>query len=122
MAAMVLEGEAQRAGQFELGGYKMILTRGRPGGDSRLAVLFIQTGTDEFQVIGAGEGQVSFSAASSGPPSAGIASIDEEVLASDRWSVERRLNGDENGQGQVLKLGSEGTKGPVVYRVRLYRY
>lgn len=121
MAAMVLEGEAQRAGMFELGGYKMTLSRGKPG-DSRVAVLFIQTGEGEFQVIVAGEGQVSFSAASAGPPNAGILSIDEEVPAEGGWSVRRRLNGDENGQGQVLKFGTEESPSPITYRVRLYRY
>ncbi len=122
MGAVVLEGEAQRAGVLELGGYKMTLARGRPTreGDDRVAVLFAQTGPDEFQVIGAGEGIVSFAPASDGPPNAGIVSIDEEVLANGNWSVRRRLNGDENGQGQVLKITPEA--GPVVYRVRLYRY
>jgi Domain of unknown function (DUF5597)/Beta-galactosidase len=121
MAAIVLEGEAQRAGTFELGGYKMTVTRGKPG-EWRVAVLFAQTGPDEFQVIGAGEGQVSFAPATEGPPNAGIVSIDEEVLANGQWSVERRLNGDENGQGQILKLSPHTTTGGVVYRVRLYRY
>ena len=123
MAAMVLEGEAQRSGVFELGGYRMTLARG-PGQptDSHVGVLFVQTGPDEFEIIGAGEGHVSFSVASSGPPNAGIASIDEEVFANGSWSVQRRLNGDENGQGQILRLASEVSKGPVVYHLRLYRY
>ena len=123
LTGKVLEGEAQRSGVFELGGYKMTLSRGSgQAADSRLSVLFVQTGPDEFQVIGAGDGHVSFSVASSGPPNAGIASIDEEVFANGSWSVQRRLNGDENGQGQVLRIDEEASKGPVVYHLRLYRY
>jgi Domain of unknown function (DUF5597) len=53
---------------------------------------------------------------------AGIASIDEEVLVDGKWIVQRRLNGDENGHGQVLRLNSEESKKTVVYKVRLYRY
>jgi hypothetical protein len=123
MSAMVLEGEAQRAGEFELGGYRMTLTRARgaSGADDRVAVLFIQTGEGEFQVVGAGEGQVTFSLATDGPVNAGILSIDEEVLANGHWSLRRRLNGDENGQGQVVRIHGDGSEA-ITYRLRLYRY
>jgi len=123
IAAMVLEGEAQRSGVFEIGGYRMTLSRaqGQPA-DSRVGILFVQTAADEFEVIGAGEGHVAFAVASSGPPNAGIASIDEEVFANGSWSVRRRLNGDENGQGQVLRITPEASGGPTVYHLRLYRH
>ncbi len=126
MAAMVLEGEPQRMGRFSLGGYTFSVTRSRPVGaekdEDRVGVMAIQTGADEFLIAGSGSSQVSFSAASDGPPIAGIASIDEEVLINGEWVNQRRLNGDENGQGQVLRVNPEGAHKALIYKVRLYRY
>lgn len=121
MAAMVLEGEAQRNGRLFLGGYEMAINRSQLGGD-RVAVLFICTGPDQFIVAGSGASQVSFSPHSDGPPNAGIASIDEEVFEDGKWSVQRRLNGDESAQGQLLKVNGDGAEKPVIYEVRLYRF
>lgn len=127
MAAMVLEGEAQRNGRFDLGGYSMTLTRSRPiepdhTGDQRVAVLFLQTGADEFTVIAAGDCQVTFTLNSEGPSQAGIASIDEELLVNGEWVRQRRLNGDESGQGQALRMNADGAAKGIIYRVRLYSY
>ena len=127
MTAMVLEGEAQRNGRLYLGGYSMTLTRSRPigpdrPGEQRVAVLFLQTGKDEFIVLGAGDCQVTFVPDSEGPSQAGIASIDEEVLVNGEWVRQRRLNGDEDGQGQVLHMNADGTGNALIYKVRLYRY
>jgi Domain of unknown function (DUF5597)/Beta-galactosidase len=127
MTAMVLEGEAQRNGRLYLGGYSMTLTRSKPigpdrRGEQQIAVLFVQTGVDEFTVIGAGDCQVTFMPDSEGPLQAGIASIDEEVLVNGEWVRQRRLNGDEDGQGQVLHMNADGTRKASAYRVRLYRY
>jgi hypothetical protein len=127
LAAILMEGEAQRNAKLPFGGYMVNVNRSRPvgpngGGDERVGVLLIQTGPDEFLIAGAGGSVVTFSPASDGPPSAGIASIDEEVLVDGRWIVQRRLNGDENGQGQVLKLNADEGPKTAVYRVRLYRY
>ena len=85
-------------------------------------MLFLQTGTDEFIALGAGDCQVTFTPDSEGPSQAGIASIDEEVLVNGEWVRQRRLNGDEDGQGQVLRMNADGTGKAAVYRVRLYRY
>lgn len=127
MTAMVLEGEAQRNGKLYLGGYSMTLTRSRPVGPDRpgqqqVAALFLQTGPDEFIALGAGDCQVTFTSESEGPSQAGIVSIDEEVLVSGEWVRQRHLNGDENSQGQVLRINSEGPGKAAVFRVRLYRY
>jgi uncharacterized protein DUF5597/glycosyl hydrolase family 42 (putative beta-galactosidase) len=127
MTAMVLEGEAQRNGRLYLGGYSMTLTRSRPAAPDRpteqqVAVLFLQTGTNEFIAVGAGDCQVTFAPDSEGPSQVGIVSIDEEVLVNGEWVRQRRLNGDENGQGQVLRMNADGTGKASVYRVRLYRY
>jgi beta-galactosidase GanA len=122
MAAVVLEGEAQRAGRIFLGGYTMEVRRAGPPNDSRTSVLIIQESPDQFLVAGSGAAQVSFLPNSDGAPIAGIASIDEEVLIGGKWAWQRRLNGDENAQGQLLKINSDGPGKPSVYRLRLYRY
>jgi hypothetical protein len=122
MTAIVLEGEAQRAGRVFLGGYAMEVRRAGPPNDSKVAVIVIQEGADQFLVAGSGGVQLSFSPDSDGPPTAGIASIDEEVLSDGKWVWQRRLNGDENAQGQLLKINTDGRGKPIVYRLRLYRY
>lgn len=127
LGAVVLEGEAQRAGKISLAGYEMAISRAKAGSSShadqdRAAVLFARTRPDEFLVAGSGALNIVFLAASDGPPIAGIASIDEEVLLDGKWILQRRLNGDENAQGQILKLDERGAETATVYKVRLYRY
>jgi beta-galactosidase GanA len=122
MAAVVLEGEAQRAGRIFLGGYMMEVRRAGPPNDSRISVLVIQERPDQFLVAGSGAAQVSFLPNAQGAPIAGIASIDQEELVDGKWIWQRRLNGDEDAQGQLLKLNSDGIGKPSVYRLRLYRY
>jgi beta-galactosidase GanA len=122
IAAVVLEGEAQRAGRIYLGGYMMEVRRAGPPSDSRISVLVIQEGPDQFLVTGSGAAQVSFLPDSQGLPIAGIASIDEEDLVGGKWIWQRRLNGDENAQGQLLKINADGPGKPSVYRLRLYKY
>jgi hypothetical protein len=56
-----------------------------------------------------------------GPPITGIESIDEETLIDGEWIPQRRLNGDENAQGQLLKVNGASTS-QTIYKVRLYRY
>jgi len=79
------------------------------------------TGPDEYIVAGSGNLQITFAANSPGLPSVGIASIDEEVLAEGQWIKSRRLNGDENAQGQLLRLQGSDSQ-PKIYHVVLYRY
>lgn len=122
---VLLENEAQRSARGSIGGYNVNLFRqgaggGKPGSE-HVAVLLIQTAPDEFMALGSGPGTVTFSNESSGSAIVGIASIDEIVQAEGEWKVMRRLNGDENGQGQVLRL-EESPERPIVYKVRLYRY
>ena len=125
IGSVVLEGEAQRAGRLSLGGYTMTITR-QPGGASpagaRASALFLQTGPDEFLVVGCGNAQITFSASTPGLPIVGIESIDEEFYDGGRWVPGRRLNGDENSQGQLLRLNAEDSSKGRIYRVRLYRY
>jgi hypothetical protein len=100
----------------------MEVRRAGPPNDSRISVLVIQESADQFLVAGSGAALVSFLPDSDGAPIAGIASIDEEVLSGDKWTRERRLNGDESAQGQLLKINSDGPGKASVYRLRLYRY
>lgn len=82
----------------------------------------IQESPDQFLVAGSRAAQVSFLPKSEGAPSAGIASIDQEEPVDGRWIWQRRLNGDESAQGQLLKINADGPGKPSVYRLRLYRY
>ena len=66
--------------------------------------------------------QITFTTNQPGPPIAGIESVDEEIFDNGRWELRRRLNGDENSQGQVVRLHAADLAQGRIYRVRLYRY
>jgi beta-galactosidase GanA len=124
LSGIIVEGSEQRSGRISFGGYNitvnwagMSMPDAPNNPNRRIGIMFIQTDTDEFLITGSGSATLSFSP-DSGSQIAGIASIDEEILINGKWIWQRRLNGDENGQGQVLRLGSDA----VVYKVRLYRY
>jgi hypothetical protein len=123
LSAAVLEGEAQRFARFRIGKYTANLTRaGSAGTGTRVGVLVVWVSADEFFVIGSGDTQMTFSADTPGLPFVGIESIDEEILHDGDWVVRRRLNGDENSQGQSLRLFAGDPLLGRAYRVRLYRY
>ncbi len=127
IATVIMEGSAQRSGRGRIGDYTVNMIRASgPDGTtdpaSRLAAIFLQTGPDEFIVVGAGDMQVSFTTDRPGPPIVGIESIDEQMVKDGAMRPGRRLNGDENGQGQSLRLVSSDAGEAKVYRVRLYRY
>jgi hypothetical protein len=125
--AMVMEGETQRGARVRIGDYIANMVRA-PGADgkidpaSRVGALFLQTGADEFLVVGSGDAVLSFTTDRPGPPTVGIESIDEVRLQPGGMAPGRRLNGDENGQGQVLRRQAGDAARGIVYRVRLYRY
>ena len=128
LAAIVLEGSEQRFGKISFGGYDITVNwAGAPNipgvaeeANRRIGVLFIQESADEFLIAGSGSATLSFAPGSTkGAQTVGIASIDEEVLIDGKWIWQRRLNGDENGQGQVLRLSASNA---AVYKIRLYRY
>ncbi|MDR3339858.1 MAG: DUF5597 domain-containing protein [Candidatus Symbiothrix sp.] len=125
LAGIVLEGSEQRSGRISFGGYDISVNwagapsaPGASDANRRVGILLIQEGADEFLIAGSGSATLSFAPDSEGTQIVGIASIDEEVLVDGKWIWQRRLNGDENGQGQVLRIGSNA----VVYKLRLYRY
>ncbi|MCC4234095.1 DUF5597 domain-containing protein [Sphingobium soli] len=123
----IMEGSAQRAGRGRIGDYLVNMSRANgPSGTidpaSRIAAMFLQTGADEFLVIGSGDAQITFTTDRPGPPVVGIESIDEQMLSGKGAITGRRLNGDENGQGQSLRLFSDDAAKGRAYRIRLYRY
>ena len=124
LAAALIEGDAQRAARVSVGDYTATITRAgsAAGASGRIGVMFLQTGPDEFLVVGCGEAQVVFSTDKPGPPIVGIESIDEEFFENGNWAARRRLNGDENSQGQALRLYDSDLDKGRIYRVRLYRY
>jgi hypothetical protein len=124
LTAALIEGEAQRSARLSIGDSTATITRagGASAAGSRLAALFLQIGPDEFLVIGSGEAQITFSTDKPGPPVVGILSIDEQFFQDGAWIVGKRLNGDENSQGQALKLSAADLAQGRIYRVHLYRY
>ncbi|QIK78041.1 DUF5597 domain-containing protein [Sphingomonas piscis] len=125
--AMVMEGEAQRAGRLRVGNYLANMVRAAPPGgtidpNSRVGAMLLQIGPDEFLVVGSGDAQLTFTSDTKGLPIVGIQSIDEVFLRNGGMVAGRRLNGDESGQGQLLRLLSSDAAQGKIYRVRLYRY
>jgi hypothetical protein len=122
--AALIEGEAQRFARVNIGEYTATITRaGNPSASgARIGVMFLQDSPDEFLVLGTGDAQITFSSDKPGLPIVGIESIDEEFFKAGAWVPRRRLNGDENSQGQVLKLRAADLAEGRIYRLRLYRY
>lgn len=124
LAAALIEGDAQRSARVSIGDYTatMVRTGSASGATPRIGAMFVQTGPEEFLVVGCGDAQITFSTDQPGPPIVGIESIDEEFFENGAWVPRRRLNGDESSQGHALRLyGSDLARGRI-YRVRLYRY
>ncbi len=121
LTGVVLEAEGPRA-EVRLGEFVLRVSWSSSAPQPPGAALFISTGPSEFYAASSGNLTVTFAAASPGPPIAGIESIDEGMFANGRWMPGRRLNGDENAQGQVLKLPPNKPGGNNIYRIRLYRY
>ena len=124
ITAVLIEGEAQRSARESIGDYTATMTRagGSSGAGARVGAMFIQTGSNEFLVVGSGDAQITFSTDKPGPPVVGVESIDEEFFVNGAWVPRRRLNGDENSQGQALRLHATDLAQGRIYKVRLYRY
>ena len=122
ITAGLMEGGAQRAARVPLGDFTANITRAGGGAGTRVAAMFLQTGPNEFLVVGVGDAQITFSSDRPGPPIVGIVSINEEYYENGAWVPRRRLNGDENSQGQALRLYASDPSQGRIYQVRLYRY
>lgn len=80
--------------------------------------LIIQTGPEEF--LGAGKGfRVSFTPAAQGAKHVGIASIEEGHYVAGKWVAGRRLNGDENDQGNNWRFDPRELH---IEKTTLYRF
>ena len=80
--------------------------------------LIVAVGPNEF--AGAGSGfRVSFRPVTQGPPLVGVGSVDEGTYRDGKWIAGRRLNGDENDQGQYWRFASQGLN---IERCTVYRY
>ncbi|WP_040598039.1 DUF5597 domain-containing protein [Sphingomonas elodea] len=126
-STIILESAAQRVGRLRIGNYMVNMVRaegpdGRVDATSRVAAMFLQTGPDAFTVVGSGDAVITFTTDTPGPAIVGLESIDELVLRDGRLQRGRRLNGDENGQGQVLRLHRRDAAEGRVHVVQLYRY
>jgi beta-galactosidase GanA len=122
ITAGLMEGDAQRAARVPLGDFTANITRAGGGAGTRVAAMFLQTGPNEFLVVGVGDAQITFSSDRPGPPIVGIVSIDEEYYENGAWVPRRRLNGDETSHGQALRLYASDPSQGRIYQVRLYRY
>ena len=124
ITAALIESEAQRSARQYIGEYTATIARagGTSGPGTRVGAMFIQTSPNEFLVVGSGDAAITFSTDKPGPPIVGIESIDEEFFVNGAWVPRRRLNGDENSQGQALRLHATDLAQGRIYRVRLYRY
>src|SRR3984885_8467770 len=92
ITAALIEGEAQRSARQAIGDYTASLTRAGGTQGARVAAMFIQTGANEFLVVGGGARQIAFSTDKPGPPIVRIESIDEEFFENENWVPRRRLN------------------------------
>lgn len=80
--------------------------------------LIMAVGPNEF--VGAGSGfRVAFRPKTPGPPLAGVGSVDEGTYRDGKWIPGRRLNGDENDQGQRWRFSPRDLS---IERCTVYRY
>ena len=85
---------------------------------NRSGALIIYLGNDEYLVAGSGALAIEFTPNTPGPQTGGISFIDEGNYVNGAWVAGRRLNGDENAQGQRFTLRDSSK----IYRVKPYRY
>jgi hypothetical protein len=121
---LIMEGEAQRSAKVSIGAYVVTASRTSEATQTgaRIGVMFLETGPNEFVVVGSGDAQLRFTSETPGPPIVGIESIDEEFFQNGAWVRGRRLNGDETSQGQALRMSTADLAQAKIYHVRLYRY
>jgi hypothetical protein len=104
---------------------------GRGGGAPQSYAMAIQTGPDDYVIVGNGV-QVTFTVNSPGPSTAAIGALDEGVYVNGVWTPGRRLNGDDimmnydapnkaikNESGEGFRFPADG---PKIVHVKLLRY
>ncbi len=104
----------------EMGGYKLEISLDELfGHKTELGYgLIMADGPNQF--IGAGSGfRVAFQPLTPGPAYVGIGQVDEGVYKNGKWVPGRRLNGDENDQGQKWRVSHWKT---TIERCTVYRF
>jgi hypothetical protein len=81
-----------------------------------LYALFIQTGPDEYYMVGNGV-TVTFASTKAGAPLAGMGTVEEGAFVNGKWTPGRLLAGDDTSQGDILNLRNNN-----ITRVTLYSY
>ena len=131
VAAVLLE-ELSRAQRIRLGGYTFEIAGDQgtpplfgeapaspPPPGPRPYGIFVAVGPDEFYMAGVGL-SITFRPNGEGPPTAGLASVEEGRFMDGRWVVGRVLGGDDTGQGNNIAFRRRS--GPTILHVELYRY
>jgi Domain of unknown function (DUF5597)/Beta-galactosidase len=106
--------------EFSMNGYTVRVSLDQIFGDhSEKGVgLIISTGQDQF--LGVGKGfRVLITARAPSPFKLGYASIDEGIYEDGKWKPGRRLNGDENDQGNYWRFDAGSIR---IEKAVLYRY
>ncbi|GAF67226.1 unnamed protein product, partial [marine sediment metagenome] len=86
-------------------------------GGSRAGAIIIALGPDEYLIAGSGL-TIEFTPNKPGPSIGGILFIDEVTFVNGQMVTGRRLNGDEDAQGQRLSVRDPSK----IYHVKAYRY
>jgi beta-galactosidase GanA len=121
VAAVLLE-ELTPSQRVRVGEYTLNVSRANRAQSSQQPAphgIFIATGPDEFYMAGSGLA-VTFQANTPGPPTVGLATVEEGQFVDGRWVPGRRLAGDDTGQGNNISLPA-GANARIL-RVTLYRY
>jgi hypothetical protein len=120
---MVLHANSPRGKQtVALSGYLFGGSLSRAWGTGTLlandgAMLLLQSGPDEFLVVGSGLTVKVSRDPDTDSRFAGIASIEQVSRKASDWIVTARLNGDQSNQGRQISLDPRQVR---IYRVRLY--
>jgi hypothetical protein len=115
------ENSARPSKTVALGGYLFTAAMARSWPEKKLlgsygGMVVVQSGADEFYVVGSGL-SVSFARdPDMDEKVGGISSVEEVRRDGGAWISVRRMNGDQTDQGRALMMGSEFR----VYRVKLY--
>jgi len=120
---LVLHSDSPRPAQtVALGGYlfEAALLRSWPAKTLLVddgAMLIVQVSANEFFITGRGLTVAFFRDPDSDDRTAGISSIEEVSRVDGQWVIQRRLNGDQSGQGRALSMAANQMH---TYRVTLY--
>lgn len=104
----------------EIGGYELEIRLDSIFGSNAESAYGLLINTAPDQYIGAGSGfRVAFKPQTPGPKIAGVGTIDEGEFVNGKWIAGRRLNGDENDQGQGWRFSPSQAS---IQRCIVYRY